>query len=381
MKIPEFKLERFFARYEFNAPYLLCCSDLESLTVSELLTLPKTPTEKAESLENLWLGYTESKGAPELRHEIRKLYEQLDSDDILVHTGAEEGIFNFMHTVLAPGDHIIVQYPCYQSLFEIAAAIGCEVTRWRPSLSGNTSDSLSFQWDADFLKKSITPKTRAIVINSPHNPTGCILGKTMLDDIAHIAEYYGIHVLSDEVYRFSEYDEKDRHPSMADLTERGVSLGVMSKSFGLAGLRIGWLALKNKALYNKMAALKDYTTICNSAPSEFLATFALKNKVKLLERNNGIIKNNLETLIPFFQKYNDIFTWIPPMGSALAFPVIKNVENSESFTQKLVEQTGVLLMPGIIYGNAYKNHFRIGFGRKNMPECLGHLANFLNQEY
>ena len=262
MKINNFKIERFWAKYEFNTPYILCSSDCESFSIKELLGLEKNSEEE---LKRLRLEYTDSQGSPQLREEISKLYENIKPEEIIIFSGAEEGIFIFMNVLLEKSDHVIVQYPAYQSLYEIANSIGCEVTRW---IMG---DKHNWELDINFLQNNIKKNTKAIVINLPHNPTGYLASKEKFNTIVDIAKKNNVTVFSDEVYRFLEYDKKDRLQAMTDIYDKGVSINVMSKSFGLAGLRIGWIATKDKALLSRMVSFKDYTTICNSAPSEFLA--------------------------------------------------------------------------------------------------------------
>lgn len=367
MKLKDFKLERFFAQYEFTAPYLLCSSDCESFTVRELLQLEESPEEE---LKNLRLGYTESQGNPILRKEISRLYEKTDPEDIIVFAGAEEGIFIFMNVLLNKGDHIIVQFPAYQSLFEIANSIGCEITRWEMRYEDK------WELNIDFLEKNIKKNTRLIVINTPHNPTGYSIPQEKYRKIIDLAKENDIYLFSDEVYKFLEYDEKNRLPSMCDLYDKGVSLGVMSKSFGLAGLRIGWIGTKGKEVLKKLASFKDFTSICNSAPGEFLSALALRNKEFLLKRNMTIIKNNLILLDKFFDKYSSLFEWVRPKAGAIAFPRIKFNKNVEDFCIDLVKKKGVLLLPGTKYDFGDK-HFRTGFGRKNMAEALKKLEEYI----
>jgi aspartate/methionine/tyrosine aminotransferase len=196
------------------------------------------------------------------------------------------------------------------------------------------------------------------------------------EELAALSRRHGFVVFSDEVYRFLEYDERHRLPGVCEIDDRGVSLGVMSKSLGLAGLRIGWIVTRNQRLYDQMAAFKDYTTICNSAPSEFLSTIALKNREQLLERNLRIIQKNLEILDPFFARHSDRFDWIRPNAGPIAFPSYKG-GNVEQFCHDLFEQAGVLLLPGTLYDPSYRN-FRIGFGRKNLPAGIQQLESFVN---
>ncbi len=369
MKINEFKLEEFFAKYEFSVKYVLCASDCESFSIEELLSLER---DGEENFKRLRLGYTETQGHPELREEISKLYDDINKEEVLVFSGAEEGIFIFFNTFLSKGDHVIVQFPAYQSLFEIANSLGCEVTKWEMNEEN--------KWDLDinFLVSSIKKNTKVIVINSPHNPTGSLFSKMKNQEIIKIALENDIRVFSDEVYRFSEHDEKDRLKGACDFSPKCLSLGVMSKSFGLPGLRIGWIASKDEALLRKMVSFKNYTTICNSAPSEYLSILALRNKVVILKRNRNIILENLKVLDIFFKNHDDIFEWIRPKAGPIAFPRLIIEEDIEQFCLNLLREKRVLLMPGTNFDFGMK-HFRIGFGRKNMPEALNLFDNYLKR--
>jgi aspartate/methionine/tyrosine aminotransferase len=366
MNIAPFKLERYFARYEFDVDYLLCSSDCESLTIANLLALEPGADEQFRQHR---LGYTESQGSPALRQEICRIYETIQPEHVLVHTGAEEAIFLFMHAVLVAGDHVIVHWPCYQSLVEVARSIGCEVSLWQ------ARESAGWALNIEELKGYIRSNTKAIIINTPHNPTGYLMPLNVFQQVHGIAQANGLLLFSDEVYRESEYKLKDRLPAACDVGEHAVSLGVMSKTYGLAGLRIGWITTRNQQVYAKMAALKDYTTICNSAPSEFLAEVALRNREKLVERSLQIITRNLLLLDDFFARHAHRFVWQKPDAGSIAFPRLLG-EDIEIFCDNLVKATGVLLLPGTMYDD-HNNHFRIGFGRKNMPEAVARLAEFL----
>ena len=365
MKLKPFQLERYFAQYEFTAPYLLCCSDCESLSVGDLLKFEQNAQDK---LLSLWLGYTESLGSPELRTQVASLYKKTSIENIIVHAGAEEAIFNFMNVVLDAGDEIIVHSPYYQSLGEVARSIGASVKEWK----GNPENS--WELGLDYLENALTDKTKVVVVNFPHNPTGFLPSSKFMSELSRLSDERGFLVFSDEVYRGLEYDNGNRLPAFADLNERGVSLGVMSKTFGLAGLRIGWIATRNKDLFHTLAKFKDYTTICNSAPSEFLATLAIKYRKPIVERNLGIIKENLNALNSFFNKYTELFDWQEPKAGPIAFPRYLG-ESVEYFCKQLVQNTGVLLLPGTLYGNEF-DCFRIGFGRTNMIDCLNRFEQF-----
>jgi len=369
MNLSPFKLERYFAKYEFSTEYLLCSSDCEAMSIADLLSLDADPAGAAEKFQNVWLGYTESQGSPALRKEISNIYETIQPEEILVHTGAEEAIFLFMHAVLEAGDHIIVHTPCYQSLTDVAKSIGCAVTSWQAREENN------WALDMDELRKLIRPNTKAVILNTPHNPTGYLMSKPDFETVNKFAQENNLLLFSDEVYRESEYDPATRLPAACDMGEHAVSLGVTSKTYGLAGLRIGWIATKNKKIYESMASLKDYTTICNSAPSEFLAEVALRNRHKLINRNLGIIKSNLEVMDEFFTRHSSLFTWIRPQAGSMAFPKLLRGD-IEEFCDKVVRNAGVLLLPGTMYDDT-GNHFRVGLGRKNLPQAVEWLEKYL----
>ncbi len=366
MRLPPFKIEEFFERHEFKASYLLCCSDCESFSVEELLHFEP---EVWQSFGKHWLGYTETHGSPELRNEIVGLYRQISAENVLVHSGGEEGIFVFMNAVLTKGDHVIIHYPCYQSLREVPRAIGCEVTKWV------TREEDGWELDIDFLEQNIRENTRAIIINCPHNPTGYLMSHEKFSQVIALARQHNLIIFSDEVYRFLEYDPADLLPPACEIYENAVSLGVMSKSFGLPGLRIGWVATHNKQIIEKMAAFKNYLTICNSAPSEFLACVAIRNRERIITRNLAIIRQNLNLLNDFFSRYRNLINWQPPKAGPIAFPSINLQQGAEAFCMSLLDSKDVLLLPSSIYSFGDRN-FRIGFGRKNLPECLQRLEEF-----
>jgi aspartate/methionine/tyrosine aminotransferase len=369
MRLEPFKLERYFARYEFVARYLLCSSDCESMTVQDLLSLEP---QASKAFEGQWLGYTEPPGSPSLRKGICGLYTTIAPDDVLVHSGAEEAIFLFMHAALRPGDHIIVQSPCYQSLEEVARSIGCKVSHWQ------AREGSMWSLDIEELSRLMGPRTRAVVINTPHNPTGSLMSKQDFQEVCRMTADKGVILFSDEVYRECEHDPRDRLPAACDLNELAVSVGVMSKTYGLPGLRIGWIATHNEEIRSRMERLKDYTTICNSAPSEFLAELALRHRERLVERNLGIVRKNLGPLNEFFSRHKDRFVWTPPRAGPIAFPRLIGGD-IDAFCDELVKDTGVLLLPGSVYDD-HGNHFRIGFGRRNMAEGLERLEGFIRSK-
>jgi aspartate/methionine/tyrosine aminotransferase len=226
------------------------------------------------------------------------------------------------------------------------------------------------------LKHTIRRNTRAVVLNTPHNPTGFLMTLEGFSEVNRIVQENGIILFSDEVYRECEYVAADRLPAACDINNHAVSLGGMSKSYGLPGLRIGWIATHNADLYARIAGLKDYTTLCNSAPGEVLAEIALRHREKVLKRNMEVITGNLTVLDEFFARHNEQFRWVRPRAGPIAFPRLVGAD-VESFCHQLVTTASVLLLPGTIFDDR-ENHFRIGFGRQNMAEAVARLEQFLH---
>ena len=367
-----FKLEEYLAKYEFSAKYLLCCSDAESFEMSEILDI--ADAQENDLWHHLRLGYTEALGLPVLRNTVaQELYPGLESDNILMFAGAEEGIFCALHALIETGEHVIVLTPCYQSLLEIPKLKGAQVTEVQ------LREENKWRIDLKTVESVIKPNTKCIVINFPHNPTGQVIEEEELKALIGICKSRGIWLFSDEVYSLLGSPDKPWASPAACLYDKGISLGVMSKAFGMAGLRVGWIACQDKRLLKKIEYVKHYTSICNSAPAEILSLISLRNKDKILKRNNHIVENNLKLLDQFFIDYNNLFEWIRPQGGCVGFVKYKGADSIESFCERLVSKQNVLLMPASIY-DYHSNHFRIGFGRKNMPQCLDQLKAFLNHE-
>jgi aspartate/methionine/tyrosine aminotransferase len=364
MHIADFALERYFAKWEFAVENVLCASDTEPYAMSDLLAL--ADDEARHRWDSLKLGYTESLGLPALRGEIAELYEHVDADEVMTFAGAEEGVYLAMHALLDAGEHAILVWPAYQSLHEVARSIGASVTLV-------PLDPRDWSLDVDAVAAAMRPNTRVIVINFPHSPTGAQLPVEDLSRLVSIAEQHGAHLFSDEVYRFLEHDAPALPPA-ADRSERALSLGVMSKAFGLAGLRIGWIATRDAGVRERLARLKDYTTICSSAPSEILALIALRAKDRVLNRTRSIIGANLALLDEFFARNSDRFSWVRPRAGSVCFPELLGGD-VERFSADLVEQEGVLLLPAREFGYD-GNYFRLGYGRRDMKDGLARLESF-----
>ena len=370
--LPDFRLETYFSKWEFSARYHMTASDAQSLTIKELLALADAPDR--EAFETLSLGYTQTFGAPELLEVIASTYERLAPADLLCFAGAEEGLYVAMHALLDKGDHAIVVTPNYQSSETIPLSL-CEVT-------GVALDpEQGWTLDIDAVAAAIRPNTRLISINFPHNPTGKILERERFDALVDLCRQHGIYLFSDEAYRLLGLGEGGQLPAVADVYERGLSLAVMSKPYGLPGLRIGWIACQDRALLSRMERMKHYLSICNAGPSEVLARIALKAHEPILARIHQLMRHNLTLLDGFFREFEALFDWYRPDGGCIAYPRYLGAEGVERFATDLVERTGVLLLPSSIYESALgpvpRDRFRIGYGRAHMEEGLEVFANYL----
>jgi aspartate/methionine/tyrosine aminotransferase len=371
----DFALEVFFSKWEFAARYNLSGSDSESLSIAEVLAMA-SPEERAE-FESTRLGYTETFGSPALRDAIARTYEAVDAGHLLCFAGAEEAIYTSMRVLLTRGDHAIVITPNYQAAETVPLGL-CEVT-------GVPLDAeRGWELDLDRLRAALRPNTTLISINFPNNPTGKILSRAVFDGIVDICRERGLWLFSDEVYRLIERDPSRRLPQAVDAYERGVSLNVMSKAYGLAGLRIGWLACRDRELLVRFERYKHFLSICNSAPSEVLARIALDNRERILGRNRAIVRDNLAVLEKFFAGHEGLFDWRVPDGGCIGFIRYKGAEGVEEFTRRLVEEAGVLLLPSSVYrsdlGPVPQNYFRIGFGRLLVPRAIEALAAWLESK-
>jgi aspartate/methionine/tyrosine aminotransferase len=365
VRIADFRLERFFARWEFAASHNLCASDVLGVPMAELLAM--ADDECRAWWDALSLGYTQAPGDPRLRGEIAGLYEGVDADHVLTFTGAEEAIFLLMQATLEPGDHVVAAWPGYQALYEVARSIGADVTLvelrededWRLNPSA---------WSA-----ALRPgRTKLAVVNWPHNPTGSLVSRAAFDEVVEVTREAGALLLQDEVYRFLEHGNDDRLPAAADVG--GISLGVMSKAFGLAGLRVGWLAARDAGVLHRVARLKDYTTICGAAPSEVLAVIALRARDRLLDRALGFIRPNVRAWDAWLAE-RDGWRWSRPRAGSVGYVRLPDALGSSAFCEELARGEGVLLLPSTVFDHG-DQHVRVGLGRPGIGEGLARLSRF-----
>lgn len=366
MKIKPFKLERYFAQHEFSAPYLLSCSDCEPLSQQELMEM--ADSESIKLWGELSLGYTHSQGHPLLREEVSKLHTKIRAENIVV-AAPEECIFIAMNVLLNEGDHVVTTFPAYQSLYEIATSLHANISKWEPNKNG--------VFNPEDLFGLVKKNTKLIVINFPHNPTGETTTNGELESIVAFAKERNIYLFSDEMYRLLEHDPKDKLPSVCDIYENGISLFGMSKSYALAGLRIGWLITQDKQLIEKLIEFKDYTSICPPAPSEILSIIALRNSEKILSRNLNIIKRNKKLVEDLIMRHPDKLKWRKPLAGPIGFLELNIEKNLDLFCEEMIEEKGVMLLSASIYNYSYPK-VRMGLGRKDFEIGLSHFEEYLS---
>ena len=370
MKINDFKLERYFGIHEFTAKYLLSSSDCDGYPMQYVLD--KASEAEQALWNNLQLGYTESQGSPLLREAIRPFYKNADLDNILV---ASPGELNFvlMNTLLTAEDHVVAIAPSYQSLYEVARSIGCEMSYWLP-------DEATWEYDPAQLETLIQENTKLIILNFPHNPTGSYLTEAALLQIVAIARKRGIYIFSDEMYHKLVVGDLPELPPIQDVYEKGISLWGTSKTFGLAGLRTGWLVTQDKEVLRKIIAFKDYLSICSSAPSEILSIIALNHIEQFLAPNLQKIKRNIQHFQQFAAAHETQLRFVPPKASSTAFVQLHIPESALAFSDKMVAETGIMTVPAEMF-NFEGTYIRLGFGRAILPEILERFGDYLKKHY
>lgn len=352
-----FAVERWFARYEFTCEYNLAESCAAPLSVGELMDLRAEAS--LNDLRGFRLSYTESDGAEGLRREIARLYPDTQPGQVFVTVGGQEALFLAFSSLVGPGDNIVVEFPAYQQLYSVAEAMGAEVRPWRLRLVGDEPGKRRFSLDLAELSGLVDARTKLIVVNHPHNPTGLVPNRAFLEEVVAVARSVGARVLSDEVYRGLEHVATDL-PSARIFGDDVVVVGSMSKAFGLPGLRIGWLVAGPEVL-ERVAVRRDYTTICANRLAEEMAIVALRAREAVLARNRGIAARNLQLVRAFMDRHRDVIGWIEPEGGVVAFPrLLMSGVKTEDFCRELVEEKGVLLIPGSCF--EVEGHFRLGFG-------------------
>lgn len=367
----DFKVERWMDEYETKVELNIaevCCY---SLSLQEVSEITNSPIPVKDIVTEPRMVYGPISGSDELRKEIADLTEEgseendghkpIVPENVLVTNGGIGANFLVYYTLVDPGDHVIVVDPAYQQLPSVPNALGGTVDKL-PLRPEN-----GFLPDIDELKSLVVKgKTKLININNPHNPTGAVIPQDLLKQIVEIAREADAYLLCDEVYRplYHSIPENMSEPSsIATLYEKGISTSSTSKSYGLAGFRLGWIVSPDQNVITECLKRRDYTTISVSPLCDGLSAWALKHRKQILDHNKKLCVRNLNMLDEFVKASNGALTYVKPQGSTSAFIYVPGAKgDTKSLCRELAEKYSALLVPGETFGKP--GYFRIGYGNR-----------------
>lgn len=373
MRIKTFKVEQWMNEYENDATYNLAETCVDSLTIGELLRLAgKKPEEFLAGLSDYRLTYGHIYGSPKLLAGIASLFQDVKADDIIPTHGCIGANHQVLISLLEPGDSMISVAPTYQQHYSIPESVGAEVNILK------LTPENGFLPDLDELRRMTGPNTKLISINNPNNPTGSLIPPDMLKEIVEIAKSADAYILSDEVYRGISEDGSYMH-SVVDLYEKGISVGSMSKTFSLAGLRLGWIVSRDAELINLCRERRDYDTISCGGLDDLFAALALEHKDAVLGRNRKIVLDNRRLLDEWVSSEPHV-SYIRPRAGNTALIYYDADLHSYDFCVSLLKETGVFFTPGECFDLDYC--FRIGyaFDSKTLKEGLEKTSAFLAKQ-
>jgi aspartate/methionine/tyrosine aminotransferase len=357
VRIEEFKLERWMSRWETKVSYDIAESGILPMSTNDLLDLlPAGERDAArDRLLNLPLGYTEARGTEALRAALAATYENTTADNILITTGAIEANYLLFNVLLSPGDEVITIDPAYQQVQSVPKAIGADVKYWRIRADDG------FRFDLEDFERQLTPRTKMISINTPHNPTGAILTDDELQHVYEVAASMGAMVMSDEAYRWLDIPGGDPMPSpMRNRGELGISVGTVSKPFGVPGLRIGWIVAP-EPIVKQCWAMRDYITLSPGKLNDALALIAVEHRDAIRSRTHRIVAENMVIADTWFADNTDLAAWVRPRAGLLALMRYHLDIPSLELSDLLAEKYSVMLAPGSAFG--FEQHLRIGVGQ------------------
>lgn len=371
MKIAPFGVEQWMNEWEGGAVSNLAETCVDSMTTGELLEISGQRDEILRQLIDLRLSYGDIRGSDELLGAIASLHERQSRDNVIVMNGGAAANFLSLYTLAEPGDEVVCAYPTYQQLYSIPESFGAKVKLLRLRREDG------FLPDPDELASLVTPRTKLICLNNPNNPSGALMERPMLERIVEIARAAGAWIHCDEVYRFLVHDGDRRIPSIADLYERGVVSGSLSKCFSLAGLRVGWL-VGPKAFIDDAASRRDYTTISCGRVDDLLGRVAIANRGRILARNLGIVRRCAQALVAWAAGEPRI-DCVKPAAGTTAFLRYDYDIASEDFCGRLFERDGTFLLPGRCFGDEFDRFLRVGYAYSPdaLEEGLKKLSAFL----
>lgn len=369
MQIREFGVERWMDLYENQCELNLAETCVESLTVGELLKIAGKEDALLGEILPMKLTYGAIDGTERLRSNVASLYEKQGVPNVLITHGAISANALVYETLVEPGDHVISVLPTYQQHYSIPESYGAKVDILR------LREENGFLPDLDELRRMVTPTTRVIAINNPNNPTGSLMDREFLVEIAGIARSCGAYVLNDEVYRGTDQEGTGFTASIADVYEKGISTGSMSKTWSLAGLRVGWIVAPVELL-QRVRTHRDYNTISVGMLNDLLASIALENRKAILERNHGILRTNLAVLDAWIAK-EPLLSYVKPKSGTTALVKVNVDMTSRQFCVSLLEKTGVMFTPGSALD--VEGYVRIGYtnNREVLVAGLAKVSEFL----
>jgi len=369
MKVDPFLVENFLNTYEQGVELNLGETCVDPFTLRDFLAVVKQE-DFFEDFQEKQLTYGFVEGSPDLRQGIASLYKHMTPENILVAGGGIGANFIVFYSIVEPGDTVISVFPAYQQLYSVAKSFGAKV-KLLPL-------RLEQQWlpNTEELAELIDEKTKLIVINNPHNPTGSLIDTDLLKKICAIAEEAGAYILCDEAYRGLYVRPNDFVPSAVDLSDRAIVTGSFSKAFSLTGLRLGWIAA-NKHVIGECEFHREYTTLSNGMIDDALAALAAKNADRIYKRNLRIIRTNHQILSDWIEE-EPLISWIPSRAGSVAFLQYHLKMPSEDLCLRLLQDKGTLLVPGSCF--EMEGFLRIGYGCKTevLKEGLSRFKDFLN---
>ena len=362
----EARLEKWMRQYYFETDLDLGSSGVQSFSLAEIRQLLEIPQSEFDAIV---FDDSRTLGDPKLRAAIAAHWGGVDPEQVMATNGSTEANYLIMNALLLPGDEVIVLNPLYQQLYGIAEAIGCRLRTWRL----NPEDG--FAPNTEDLRSLISPHTRMVVVNFPHNPTGASISLQQQEELIEIVADAGAYLIWDAAFAEMTYESSPLpHPGFR--YERCVSMGTLSKAYGLPGLRVGWCIAPADVLA-KCERLRDYVSLHLSPLVELIARRAIEKADVLLKIRRTQLRTNLSILEEWIEQQRGWIEWTKPVGGACTFLRLPFFSDTETFCHQLARQHRVLLVPGICFG--YPQHVRLGFGgsTEELKEGLRRFAALL----
>ena len=356
--------------------YNLSDSTAQALTLNQLCNLADSKVDtnvdknnaQHANLGETLLQYSPLQGDVVLRQEIINFHQELNChtsklgvDSAITFCGAQEALSAIYQSLLCAEDEIVVMTPSYPSLVNMAKSMGV-IVKEIPLCAEN-----NWQVNIDDFERTISNNTKLIVVN-PHNPTGNVVDTELAEKILQLAQQYQCYLLSDDVSQASNYYDLALAHRYLDY-QKSIVVGVMSKSLGLAGIRIGWAVTPNNKLRDRLIAIKAVNSICCSKIDEKLAVLALQNRSEILANNNQTILDNISLFNAFIDRHSDKLSWQQPKAGILSLVEVKNISSINDWAVEIAQESGVLLLPSELFGMT-GNYFRLGLGQKSFANTL-----------